>query len=508
MKINLTNPRFKVAFLNCDSSISHCNSKVMQVFSRMPKLMLERVIIIDHERIKNTTSYKCLPSDKFKNKAMFEACKYKTLYPENNIGYGTFKLNNINSDTLLNLFNLYDYQESSSNIMLVTCSSTDIKIVEEVKEITKNNRFQTFIHIHIETGTYEDGGAIYTAMSQKGRVIQPYTSGFEYLNTGDLDSKQMLSQSALAGAIASLVITNAICFDYLEPPIKQFNINSMTCGWDEQSTTSTNSIKLLKPRKVTKKKGKKKKSKKSSSKFHFILIGAGASGSFFLSEVLQQLSLNNEKVGNIVICDGDVVERKNLQNQRCLPHEVGEYKVKALAKRYNSVFPNLNIRYHCNYLFDFNEEKVKELLGLETVKDENIVVIGKVDQHASRKVLHKGFLEINSARNFIYIDSGNGTINREGQTVVGYKQYNKTILQPVATFSQDTSIIDNDEDIQKLFGCTQLSTEHPQNITSNILSARTAANYVDKIILDNEIPTHYTLFNLEPISMRSMKITN
>lgn len=506
MKINLTNPKFKVLFLNCDSSISHCNSKIMQVFAKTPRSILERVIIIDHERITNTVSYKYLRSDLLKNKAIYEATKYKILYNKLNVGYSTKKLDKIDFEDVVNFFDIDTHLVKHSNIILVTCSTTDINIVEQVKDITNSNYFGTFIHIHVEVGSYEEGGAIYTAMSKSGDVIQPYTSDFEYLETGDLNSKRMLSQSEFVGAIASLTIANPIRFDYLEPPVKRININTMSCGWDEKNITNTNAIKLLKPKKVYKKKGRKKKSKKTSDKFHFILIGTGASGSFFLSDVLQQLSQNHKKVGKIVLCDGDIVEEKNLVNQRCIEDEVDEYKAKVYAERYNFIFPNLNIKHHCSYIFDLSEETIKDLLELDTLEDTNLVIISKVDQHASRKVIHKGFCEINSPRNSIYIDSGNGTIDREGQTVVGYKQKHKVILEPVATFSQDTSILDNDEDIQKLFSCTQLSTTHPQNITTNILSGRTAANYTDKILLDEEIPTHYTLFSLEPVSMRSMSI--
>lgn len=505
MNLNLTNPRYKIALINCDASISHSNSKIMQLISNCAKNQVESVVILDHHRIKYTQSYKCTESDFLKNKAQFEAHKYTNLYRTIDLGYVDNRLYNIDAEFVHDLFEINPTYSSRANIILVTCSTTDVKIIEQVQDITYNSPFGTFIHLHVETGNPNESGALYAAMSQNGKVMQPYTHDFKYLDVGNLASREMLSQAGLGGTTTALALANIILFDYLPLPVTRFNFNSMSIGLELPNTPPMEPIKLLQPRKVYKKKGKNKKSRKSSKKIHVFIGGTGATGSFFLSEILQQLNQSPDDIGNIVLVDGDIIEAKNLANQRCTRNEVGMYKVIAQANRYNQVFPNLNIKAYNKFIFDLNEDILKDILGLPTLKDQTIICFGCFDNNAIRKRMDDLFRYTNSCRNFLYLDSGNGAKIREGQTVMGYKQYGKVILKPVASCGIDNGVIrSNTEEMSELVGtCTRASASHPQNITTNILAARSLANHSEKVFMYREIHAHFSRFYLDPITLVS-----
>ena len=68
-----------------------------------------------------------------------------------------------------------------------------------------------------------------------------------------------------------------------------------------------------------------------------VMLGAGGSGGH-IAPHLYRLLYALERPVRFIICDGDIVEEKNLVRQNFTPADLGENKAKVLAERYSSVF--------------------------------------------------------------------------------------------------------------------------------------------------------------------------
>lgn len=218
------------------------------------------------------------------------------------------------------------------------------------------------------------------------------------------------------------------------------------------------------------------------------LIGTGATGSQLLPFLTQLLNNLKEKI-SLTLIDGDIIENKNLKNQKFLKQDIGNFKSSVLCERYQRVYPNLDISYFDTYLKDYSNLLNK----FEYCYDYCPIIIGTVDNNSTRKILNDVFEK--HYKNIIYIDSGNGTLNRSGQIVVGYKEKGKEILFPVAKAFPE--ILEDTEDINKVLSCSYSSGEHPQNIATNIMAASTLFNILTNILMFNKITSHVTFFNAD-----------
>ena len=68
-----------------------------------------------------------------------------------------------------------------------------------------------------------------------------------------------------------------------------------------------------------------------------VQLGAGGTGGHTAPH-LYRLLYSLERQARLVLCDGDIVEAKNLVRQNFSPADLGENKARVLAERYASVF--------------------------------------------------------------------------------------------------------------------------------------------------------------------------
>ena len=68
-----------------------------------------------------------------------------------------------------------------------------------------------------------------------------------------------------------------------------------------------------------------------------VMLGAGGTGGHIAPHLYRLLYALDRPV-RFIICDGDVVENKNLVRQNFIPADLGENKAKVLAERYSTVF--------------------------------------------------------------------------------------------------------------------------------------------------------------------------
>lgn len=246
-------------------------------------------------------------------------------------------------------------------------------------------------------------------------------------------------------------------------------------------------------------------------KYAIVLVGTGATGSNLLP-FLCQLANNFPSKMSIVIADGDSFERKNIKNQKCTVFDVGVNKAKVLCERYQKVYKDIKIKYKPDFLM--NKEDLKELIftakrSISSHQPASIgtIVIGAVDNNASRRVINDYYE--NCKEDVIYIDAGNGTIDREGQVVVGFKSYITEIigenpkldrkyvtyehLKPACKVFKE--ILTDSDTLDSLSGCGAVVDEHPQNICTNIMSATMIFTVVNEIVTFNKINSHQIYFD-------------
>ena len=68
-----------------------------------------------------------------------------------------------------------------------------------------------------------------------------------------------------------------------------------------------------------------------------VVLGAGGTGGYVIPH-LYRLGYASEHPTRIIVCDGDVVEQKNLIRQNFVEQDIGRNKAQALAARYAAAF--------------------------------------------------------------------------------------------------------------------------------------------------------------------------
>ena len=120
-----------------------------------------------------------------------------------------------------------------------------------------------------------------------------------------------------------------------------------------------------------------------------VMLGAGGTGGHIAPHIYRLLYAL-DRPARFIICDGDIVEQKNLVRQNFSEADLGRNKARVLAERYSRVF-GIETEYVPNFV-----ETVDALMELirpldwkrdqyewKTVK-EMVVLIGAVDNNRSR----------------------------------------------------------------------------------------------------------------------------
>lgn len=144
-------------------------------------------------------------------------------------------------------------------------------------------------------------------------------------------------------------------------------------------------------------------------KFKFYIVGVGGTGSL-LARDLPKLIIRSEN--EMCLIDGDVVESKNIIRQGYQKQDVGINKAIALSRKINSLYPVECEFMDCYLTYD----NMSNLLHLKHNKKFIPVIIGCVDNDATRKILEKIMGE---QERCIYIDSANSEY--EGNIYVAIK---------------------------------------------------------------------------------------
>lgn len=226
-----------------------------------------------------------------------------------------------------------------------------------------------------------------------------------------------------------------------------------------------------------------------------IQVGAGGNGGYLVQKIARTLNALNRTIDYILI-DGDIVEEHNLQRQPFLDEDVGLNKAAVLVERYSSAY-DIQMAFKDSYIYDISD--------LQNVcysdPDSFVLLIGAVDNNASRQIMHDFFMTKN---NIFYIDAGIDGVEGEteeekkergytGQVVAGLRFAGKTILEPIGLVYPN--ILEDKDSMLPGLACGLTVVNYPQRMQTNELAALVMHSYFQNFILNNEIVSHYINFN-------------
>lgn len=127
-----------------------------------------------------------------------------------------------------------------------------------------------------------------------------------------------------------------------------------------------------------------------------VMLGAGGTGGYVAPYVFRLLHML-DRPARFVVCDGDIVEPKNLDRQNFVPADLGENKARVLAERYSTVL-GMETEYVPSFieklpdLMELIEPKEWELSPYSTKRTkEMVLLLGCVDNNKTRQLCHQAF---------------------------------------------------------------------------------------------------------------------
>lgn len=235
-----------------------------------------------------------------------------------------------------------------------------------------------------------------------------------------------------------------------------------------------------------------------------VMLGAGGTGGH-IAPHLYRLLYSLERPVRFIICDGDVVEEKNLVRQNFTRADLGENKAKVLAERYSTVFGM-----ETEYIPSFVETE-QALSGLLTPKvwhvdsryssyrtnciQEQVILIGAVDNNKSRQLCHRVFQKMNE---LIYIDSGNGEYT--GQVVCGVRRSGRTYYPPIGSVYPD--VLEDTDKFPTELSCAEASVSAPQSMAANITAATAVVSMIYNILALGDSSVRKITFSTRTVNVR------
>jgi len=232
-----------------------------------------------------------------------------------------------------------------------------------------------------------------------------------------------------------------------------------------------------------------------------VMLGAGGTGGHIAPHLYRLLYALDRPV-RFIVCDGDVVEEKNLVRQNFIPADLGENKAKVLAERYASVF-GMETEYVPEFIE--SEERLRQLLTPQTwrmggyrdspILREQVILIGAVDNNRSRQLCHSIFYQMEE---LVYIDSGNG--EHTGQVVCGIRSGGRTLYQPIGKAYPD--VLKDKDRFPTELSCAEASLSAPQSIAANITAATTVVNIIYNILALGDSRVRQVTFATTSVNVR------
>lgn len=236
--------------------------------------------------------------------------------------------------------------------------------------------------------------------------------------------------------------------------------------------------------------------------------GCGGTGGWFipkLAKVLNDAALKG-KIKNkitLVLCDGGIVEQKNLIRQNFIQKDIGHNKAKILAARYAILFPDIvDIVYVDKYLANnaiiqtYPEILRSKFIDIKDINRDchNSLVFNFVDNAISRRVIHSYFSQINS----LVVDVGNNLYN--GQLNTSFYTGNITLPNYGNYYNRNSDEVADNEFI-KFDNCADMdmAINNPEQMFSiNDFAATVASNFANTLFAEEKVYYSLVKFKVGP----------
>ena len=233
-----------------------------------------------------------------------------------------------------------------------------------------------------------------------------------------------------------------------------------------------------------------------------VQLGAGGTGGHTAPH-LYRLLYSLERPARLILCDGDIVEAKNLVRQNFSPADLGENKARVLAERYASVF-GMVAEYVPSFIEDLDtlmalitpDEWKPEEYSSERIP-EMVILLGCVDNNRSRQLCHQAFYQ---SKDLIYIDSGNGEFS--GQVVCGIRKNGHTIFKPVG--GVHPQMLKEQDKFPSQLSCADAAQADPQSMAGNIMAATAIVDMVYNILTHGRSRVRQTDFSTQTVKMQTI----
>lgn len=213
--------------------------------------------------------------------------------------------------------------------------------------------------------------------------------------------------------------------------------------------------------------------------FNVICIGAGGTGGNFLKEFGRFLSYfsDTNKSVTLSIVDGDRIERRNCARQPFILDDENEFKAITMA---SAIIENFDLREQQVHAYPRYIDTVEDLQQIEkagniSCRQNLVVLVGAVDNHRARQVMHDYFY---TCKNIICIDSANEY--RVGEVVTAIRIGGKNITPPRAYYYPD--VLKDKGKAASEISCGEINIADPQHITTNLMAANICLSTVINVI--------------------------
>lgn len=233
-----------------------------------------------------------------------------------------------------------------------------------------------------------------------------------------------------------------------------------------------------------------------------VQLGAGGTGGHAAPHLFRLL-YSLERPARLILCDGDIVEAKNLVRQNFSPADLGENKAKVLAERYATVF-GIETEYVPFFIEDL--DALMELItpgswrrseGCKNLVPELVILLGCVDNNRSRRLFHQAFYQ---SKDLVYIDSGNREFS--GQVVCGVRRNGHTIFKPVGGVYPE--MLRAEDKFPSQLSCAEAAQSDPQSMAVNITAATAIVDMVYNILTHGRSRVRQTDFSTQTVKMQTI----
>lgn len=214
------------------------------------------------------------------------------------------------------------------------------------------------------------------------------------------------------------------------------------------------------------------------------VVGCGGTGGAFIKEFGRYLLGNRDS--RLILIDGDRVEARNGERQPFSRKDVSLFKADALEEGLKRMGVKAEQLLSVSMYLD-TAEQLSSILS--TQEGRNVILLGCVDNHRARQVMHQVFY---GSRNMVYLDSGNEFLHGE---VVSAVRVNGKTLSHARGYYYPEVLADKGLSASEM-SCMEFSEHAPQHLATNLTAGHILYKDVTECMEKGRIDGGITYFDV------------